>query len=175
MMGLLLLSDIGCPLKLVEKLAPGITSMGRGGDGSETPLVLAAPVAPPVFDALVLPAAPAIALLPALVAPSLDGCVPPLLPVELVPPLEVVLLRVPLAPPLAPSVMPAGAPPVPESAALEERCGAPSSLAHAAHVNKAIAAAERRERTCCANLGARWRPFSHEKPLRSEVHPDIIG
>lgn len=146
MIGLLLLRNIGCPLKLVEKLAPGITLMGRGGGGSETALVLAAPVAPPALHVLVLPVAPALAPLPALVAASLDGCVPPLLPVELVPPLEVVLLRVPLAPPLALSAMPAGAPPVPESAAVEARWGAPL-LVHAAHINKATAAAGRRERT----------------------------
>src|SRR2546423_791519 len=93
MTGLLLFSDIGCPLKLVEKLGPGITWVGRGGGGSDASLAPASPVALPELvapDELVLPATPGApaAAVPAL--PPLDGRVPPSLLLALVPPLEIV-------------------------------------------------------------------------------------
>jgi hypothetical protein len=140
MIGLLLFSDIGCPLKLVEKLGPGITLMGRGGGGSDVPLVPAALVAPSELvapDELVLPAAPGIPAAPVRVVPPPDGRVPPSLLLDFVPPLEVVPLLVALAPPVALRAVLAVAPPVPEPVAIESSGVAPPLEAHAAHTNRA--------------------------------------
>src|SRR6188768_699269 len=108
--GLLLLSDSGCPLKLVWKLSPGSTLMGRGGSGS----------VPPPLPAVGVPGVPALAVPAAAGLPAVGACPP--VPIGLLPALGVPGLPLPAValgvPALAVGACPPVAldPPVPVSA-----------------------------------------------------------